>query len=482
MNNCVRSLICLLGFSIFAGLYAQANFSTSLHATRDGKTYWYAADTSLTGAPAPGFEILTGISIEDPRLACRKCHDATDANGNPYPANYEPGCVDCHATNSPGMPVDQAECYNCHGRQKKEHFALGYSDVHRDASNPLVCWDCHAKESLHGDDGVHYKNMMEPGAITADCEDCHSTSDGTMPADHANHDPHNDALHCSACHAQTVISCYSCHLESQLDGHQKRAKQAIHDFVILANREKDGKVGTMSFQSITYDGKAWAAFAPFHSHTITGAGRTCADCHQNMGGSVAAIQEYNNTGEMQFATWNDADSTLSWLHGIVPMPLDYERSWKMDYLKYNGDPADPVGPSKNWSSIGKDQPDGHQMFYSTPLSKVQMAKLGFDTLIVSGVNGEPLTDLPTDFRLIQNYPNPFNPITTIGFYLPRASNINLVVYNIVGQEVARLEHQQRMAAGLHEIQFNAEGLASGVYIYRLYGEGFNQAKKMILLR
>ncbi len=367
----------LMSMSVIS-IFAQAKFGTSLHATRVGKNYWYGKDTSVTGAPSPGFESLTNVPIDHENLACTQCHpgDNLDANGNPYETPY-PGasCTDCHATNTTGMPVTEGDCLGCHGRQGTEMNTLGYSDVHRDASTPLKCWDCHKKEELHGDDGVEYNSMLEPGAMKAKCEDCHTTVAGTLP-DHSSYDPHSGKLDCDACHAQTVISCYNCHFESQVESHVKRAKQPIHDFVMLANIEKSGKVGTITFQSLSYQGNTWSAFAPYHSHTITDEGRQCNDCHANFGGQIEAISQYNSTGEVKFATWNDGDSTLTWLHGVVPFPEDYETSFKMDFITYNGNTSDPAGPSKNWSAIGEDTWDGHQMFFATPLSKDQMSKLG----------------------------------------------------------------------------------------------------------
>ena len=81
----------------------------------------------------------------------------------------------------------------------------------------------------------------------------------------------------------------------------------------------------------------------------------------------------------------------------------------------------------------------------------------------------------------QNYPNPFNPETTIHFTAPKAGHVRLAIYNLLGQEVAVLlnEHQ---AAGRYSVQFNASGLAGGVYIYRLSTNGFEQSKKMMLLK
>jgi hypothetical protein len=89
--------------------------------------------------------------------------------------------------------------------------------------------------------------------------------------------------------------------------------------------------------------------------------------------------------------------------------------------------------------------------------------------------------LPDDFCLFQNYPNPFNPSTTIEFALPKAAFVTLKVYNLLGEEVATLIAEQR-SAGIHKICWNARGLASGVYLYRLEAGNFLQVKKLLLIR
>jgi hypothetical protein len=89
--------------------------------------------------------------------------------------------------------------------------------------------------------------------------------------------------------------------------------------------------------------------------------------------------------------------------------------------------------------------------------------------------------IPREFNLYQNYPNPFNPTTTISFNLPKASNVILKVFNILGEEVATLV-SKRLPAGSHSYQWsNTEGIASGVYLYRLEADGFVRTRKMILL-
>jgi len=88
---------------------------------------------------------------------------------------------------------------------------------------------------------------------------------------------------------------------------------------------------------------------------------------------------------------------------------------------------------------------------------------------------------PVNFSLAQNYPNPFNPTTTIDFTLPRASNVELKVYNVLGQEVATLVHGA-MPQGLNSVKFDASRLASGMYIYKLTAGSFVSTKKMMLLK
>ena len=151
--------------------------------------------------------------------------------------------------------------------------------------------------------------------------------------------------------------------------------------MLLGNRIKDGKVHPMSFQSVSFKGHAFVAFGPFTPHSTTRHGRGCSDCH-NMDGSNAAITEYNNTGQIHFVKWDDENKVLSWTHGVVPMPADYEQTFKMDFITYNGNPHDPVVPSTNWSSIGKSTWDLHQMYFITPMTREQMKKLGF-------INPEP---------------------------------------------------------------------------------------------
>ena len=97
------------------------------------------------------------------------------------------------------------------------------------------------------------------------------------------------------------------------------------------------------------------------------------------------------------------------------------------------------------------------------------------------VTSVPERGVPGQYSLKQNYPNPFNPGTTIEFALPGAGFVTLTVHNLIGQEVATIVSGER-AAGTFTATWDASGLPSGVYFYRLTAGEYIQTKKMVLLQ
>jgi hypothetical protein len=89
--------------------------------------------------------------------------------------------------------------------------------------------------------------------------------------------------------------------------------------------------------------------------------------------------------------------------------------------------------------------------------------------------------VPASYQLDQNYPNPFNPSTTIRYGLPHESQVTLMVYNTLGQVVSQIVSGER-EAGYHEVRFDATGLSSGVYFYRLTAGDFVRTRKLLLAR
>jgi hypothetical protein len=107
-----------------------------------------------------------------------------------------------------------------------------------------------------------------------------------------------------------------------------------------------------------------------------------------------------------------------------------------------------------------------------------MTKLYYRQL-VTGI--EKHQELPGSFALSQNYPNPFNPTTTITYEIPKALQVRLTVYDILGREVQTLVNEMKQP-GRYETTFNASKLASGVYLYRLRAGGFVGTKKLLVIR
>jgi photosystem II stability/assembly factor-like uncharacterized protein len=126
--------------------------------------------------------------------------------------------------------------------------------------------------------------------------------------------------------------------------------------------------------------------------------------------------------------------------------------------------------------------------YALTISETQLFSGGGLGRVYRRPLSEMITDvelysdrIPSAFYLGQNYPNPFNPTTKIKFAIPKSSFVNLKVYDVLGNEIATLLNEEK-PAGLYKIDFDASGLSSGVYFYKLISGGFVETKKMILIR
>ena len=109
--------------------------------------------------------------------------------------------------------------------------------------------------------------------------------------------------------------------------------------------------------------------------------------------------------------------------------------------------------------------------------------LEFTIVLAIGMvtSNEDLTEEPKSFTLQQNYPNPFNPSTHIQYSLPEATQVRLEVFNNVGQKVATLVNA-RQSAGEYTVRFDASGVSSGIYLYKITTPAFSQTKKMLLIK
>jgi hypothetical protein len=140
----------------------------------------------------------------------------------------------------------------------------------------------------------------------------------------------------------------------------------------------------------------------------------------------------------------------------------------------------------SWTSVDADAlgmvaalvVSGTNLFAATSGSRSWMRPLS--EMITTSV-GSSSAELPMHFSLNQNYPNPFNPNTIIKFELPKASQVSLTVYDMLGRKVSVLVNEKR-EAGVHEVKFEGSNLASGVYFYRLSAVDFVSTKRMLVLK
>ena len=91
------------------------------------------------------------------------------------------------------------------------------------------------------------------------------------------------------------------------------------------------------------------------------------------------------------------------------------------------------------------------------------------------------SNIPHEFVLDQNFPNPFNPLTVIHYQLPVQSHVTLSIFNMLGQEVTKLVDADQ-EAGYESVQWDAGGMSSGVYFYKLQAGAYEETKQLLLLR
>ncbi|MDZ7319564.1 MAG: T9SS type A sorting domain-containing protein, partial [candidate division KSB1 bacterium] len=126
--------------------------------------------------------------------------------------------------------------------------------------------------------------------------------------------------------------------------------------------------------------------------------------------------------------------------------------------------------------IGQDNPQNNTTYQGTIFLDRLRAKSTRTTRID---DSEP--EPPHQFSLYQNYPNPFNSATIIRYQLQKPQHVILSVFNLSGQQVARLVDQWQ-EAGEYQLHFDGEDLSSGIYFYRLEAGDFIAVKKMVVLR
>lgn len=203
------------------------------------------------------------------------------------------------------------------------------------------------------------------------------------------------------------------------------------------------------------------------------------------------------------AVTNDGDAHPRFVWGPYPATLVGSI---VEYRIYRSGAHIPGQPPGNFSLLGTVEPDEFEYidytvemgsdynarsyyvtcFYEDPWDRggetqptnTVEVRLG----IPHKISGEDNNLTKTfQYELKQNYPNPFNPLTTIEFSLKENSFVTLKVFDVLGSEVATLVNENK-EAGTHSVRFNAVGLPSGIYLYKIEGDKFLENRKMIILK
>jgi len=202
-------------------------------------------------------------------------------------------------------------------------------------------------------------------------------------------------------------------------------------------------------------------------------------------------------GKQQFFTWMDIDQTTGYLYFVFYDRRNYS-DWKTDvYIARSTDGGETFTNIEISSTPFL--PSGQTFFgdysnISVHNNKVRPIWTRLDntlrsvwTAIIDSITGIQLVsnEIPTNFNLRQNFPNPFNPVTKIRFDIPpnntEKTNIQLVIYDINGREITKLIDGS-LNAGSYEVEWNASGYTSGVYVYKLIAGSFSETKKMVMIK
>lgn len=140
-------------------------------------------------------------------------------------------------------------------------------------------------------------------------------------------------------------------------------------------------------------------------------------------------------------------------NGIYDVP-PVDHAWRLTFNSSNGDFIQDFTHNTNFTDIQWPNPTGVE---------------------------EEVVAVPGEYQLFQNYPNPFNPTTKLKFTIGSPQFVSLKVYNILGNEIATLVNEEK-PAGVYEVEFNAAGLPSGIFFYKLETGSFTEVRKMTLLK
>jgi photosystem II stability/assembly factor-like uncharacterized protein len=182
----------------------------------------------------------------------------------------------------------------------------------------------------------------------------------------------------------------------------------------------------------------------------------------------------NNTVQLKWSTLSEVNN-----YGFyVQRKLQSESAWTELTNSFIAGHGTTAGP-QHYSFTDASAPDGA---ISYRLKQVDMdGSRHFSEPVQLSVVTSVRDQRPSTYALFQNYPNPFNPTTVVSLQLPIASMVRLIVYDMLGREVAVLVDEKK-EPGTYEVRFDGSNLASGVYLYKMQAGPYMESKKLLIVR
>ncbi|HSD64172.1 MAG TPA: FG-GAP-like repeat-containing protein [Ignavibacteriaceae bacterium] len=153
-------------------------------------------------------------------------------------------------------------------------------------------------------------------------------------------------------------------------------------------------------------------------------------------------------------------------------------SWMWDFN--NDGTIDATEKNPEWTYT---VPGTYTVKLSISNSTSTLSRTRLDYITINPLTGIPSeeTDIAEKFALYQNFPNPFNPSTSIRYIVGKGQVVSVKVYDVLGKEIAQLVNEYK-TPGTYQVKFDGSKFPSGLYFYRYYAEGFNEVRKMVLLK
>ena len=151
------------------------------------------------------------------------------------------------------------------------------------------------------------------------------------------------------------------------------------------------------------------------------------------------------------------------------------------YVFVGSIPASNNATGHAYSFVDENVENGHTYYYKLHIEDANGVHVYNDGNHAYIASATPNSGLVATYSLAQNFPNPFNSQTSFSFNLPENDHVMLQVFDLLGREVATVVNRD-LVAGAHTINWTAEGLATGVYVYKLTATGYSDTKKLLFLK